>query len=138
MNKVLNGTCLCEKVKVSFETSKDYFDVCHCSMCRKWSGGPGFTVEAGQNVKVTGEENMTVFKSSQWAERAFCRHCGTHLFYRLQESGYTNVPLGILENANELSFKLQIYVDSKPHNYDFSNKTEMMTEAEVIAKYSGQ
>lgn len=138
MTKTLNGACLCEKVKISFETSKDYFDACHCSMCRKWSGGPALTVEAGQNVKIQGEENVTVFKSSQWAERAFCNGCGTHLFYRLQESKFTNVPLGILDQAKDLNFHLQIYIDSKPHNYEFANKTEVMTEAQVIAKFSGQ
>ncbi len=135
---VLNGVCLCGNVKLSFETNKDHFDACHCGMCRKWSGGPSLTVEAGQSVKITGEEHVAIFKSSEWAERAFCRNCGTHLFYRLQESKYTNVPLGVLDQADSLKFHLQIYVDSKPANYEFANKTETMTEAEVIAKFSGQ
>ena len=45
-------------------------------------------------------------------------------------------PLGLIENNEQLKFHLQIFIDSKPEHYSFANKTELMTEAEVIAKYT--
>lgn len=135
MSKTAHGKCLCGSVKVSFPLEKDHFDVCHCGMCRKWGGGPAFTVDGGVNVKFQGEENISVYNSSDWAQRGFCKRCGTHLFYRLKGNGFTNLPYGLIENSDQLKFHLQIFVDMKPANYSFANKTEEMTQAEVFAKY---
>jgi len=135
-SETATGTCLCGAVTVSFPLEKDTFDACHCGMCRKWGGGPALTVDGGTNVKFQGEEFITTHNSSDWAERGFCKRCGTHLFYRLKESGFHNFPLGLLQNTENLRFHLQIFVDMKPENYSFANKTEEMTQAEVFAKYS--
>ncbi|NIT13149.1 MAG: GFA family protein, partial [Candidatus Dadabacteria bacterium] len=52
-------------------------------MCRKWCGGPLMAVNCGTDVTFEGEDNITVYDSSSWAERGFCSGCGSHLFYRL-------------------------------------------------------
>lgn len=135
MSKLATGKCLCGSVKLTFIYENDTFSACHCSMCRKWGGGPNLTVDTGSDLKFTGENNISVFNSSEWAERGFCKQCGTHLFYRMKESGFTNISLGLLENADHLTFKSQIYIDKKPGHYSFAEKTETMTEAEILAKY---
>lgn len=133
--KQAKGKCLCSSVTVSFSVEKNFFDACHCSMCRKWGGGPALTVDGGKNITFTGSENITTYNSSDWAERGFCKNCGTHLFYRLKQTGFMNFPLGLIENSEDFKFHLQIFIDHKPKNYEFANKTEFMTEAEVFAKY---
>lgn len=138
MSKTATGTCLCKSVSVSFPMGEEVFDACHCSMCRKWGGGPAFTVHGGTKVTWQGEDSIATFSSSPWAERGFCKKCGTHLFYRLKRSGFYNFPLGLLDDNEKLKFHLQIFTDSKPAHYDFANKTAMMTEAEVIAKYASK
>jgi hypothetical protein len=135
-SKVAQGKCLCGAVGVTFSVEKNVFDACHCGMCRKWGGGPALTVEGGKDISFTGTEFITVYNSSDWAERGFCKQCGTHLFYRLKESKFTNLPLGLIENTEHFKFHLQIFMDYKPNNYEFSNKTEQMTQAEVFAKYT--
>lgn len=132
----MKGSCLCTAVRVKFDLSKRVFDVCHCGMCRKWGGGPAFCVTADKGPVWSGEEHIQVYDSSEWAQRGFCKNCGTHLFYRLKQGGFTNIPLGLLERADDLHFHLQVYIDHKPTNYDFSNQTAVMTEAEVVAKFS--
>jgi hypothetical protein len=129
-----DGMCLCGSVVVSMEIERTAFDACHCSMCRKWSGGPALTVEVGRNISFKGEEFISTYSSSEWAERGFCNRCGTHIFYRLKNSSYCNISLGLLENADHFKFQTQIFIDSKPGNYAFANQTELLTEAEVIAK----
>lgn len=134
----VTGKCLCGSVTVSFEVNKSTFDACHCGMCRKWSGGPALTIDGGKNISFKGEEFISVYNSSAWAERGFCKLCGTHLFYRLKDSNYCNFPLGLIDGADKFKFQMQIFIDSKPQCYEFLNKTETMTEAEVIAKFGPQ
>ncbi len=136
--KTALGSCLCKAVSVNFLLVEEVFDVCHCSMCRKWGGGPAFTVAGGHKVDFTGHESIAIYSSSFWAERGFCKTCGTHLFYRIKETGFYNFPLGIIENNEQLRFHLQIFIDNKPDHYNFENQTMLMTEADVIAKYSAQ
>ncbi len=129
------GKCLCEAVTVSFPLEEKVFDACHCSMCRKWSGGPGLTVAGGLKPVFTGQDFISTYSSSDWAERGFCKRCGTHLFYRLKKTGFCNFPLGLLDNNDQLHFHLQIFIDHKPGNYSFANETAQMTQAQVFAMY---
>ncbi len=134
--KIATGTCLCGRVSMSFALEKDTFDACHCGMCRKWGGGPALAVHAGKDVSIKGEEFITTYDSSEWADRGFCKQCGTHLFYRLKQTGSYFPPLGLLSNVEHLKFHMQIFIDMKPSHYSFAEKTEHMTEAEFLANYA--
>ena len=82
-----------------------------------------------------GEENITVYNSSNWAERGFCNKCGSHLFYRLKESQQHMIPVGLFDDQEHLVFESQVFIDKKPSYYSFSNKTNNMTGAEIFAMY---
>ncbi|SFG80022.1 GFA family protein [Neptunomonas qingdaonensis] len=131
----VTGSCLCGGVHVQVAKVANKVGACHCGMCRKWGGGPLLAVDCGTEVTFTGEENITTFASSEWAKRGFCKQCGTHLFYHLNENNQYIMPVGLLENIDELLFDHQIFIDKKPSYYSFSNKTADMTEAEVFAMY---
>lgn len=92
-------------------------------------------VDCGTDVEVSGEENISVYDSSAWAERGFCKNCGAHLFYRLKQSGQYLLMAGIFQKDMGFVFDHQVFIDEKPEYYCFSNKTEDMTGAEVFAKY---
>lgn len=131
------GRCLCGSVSVTATEMSKNVGACHCDMCRRWSGGPLLATDCGSNVSFGGEEHVTVFNSSSWAERGFCGKCGTHLFYRLKESGQYIVPTGLFDGAgSDLVFDHQIFVDEKPHFYSFANETKNMTGTEVFAMYA--
>ncbi|MEK7358697.1 MAG: GFA family protein [Bdellovibrionota bacterium] len=135
MSKKQTGRCMCGSVTVEFDLEKEVFDACHCGMCRKWGGGPALTVDGGTDVRFKGEENISVYDSSEWAQRGFCKKCGTHLFYRLKETGFRNLPLGLLDGNENFKFHLEIFIDKKPEGYSFSEPTTKMTEEQVFAKY---
>src|SRR5256885_974828 len=78
----MNGHCLCGAVSFVSPQARE-IGACHCGYCRRWGGGPMLTVHCGPDVKFEGGENIGTYASSEWAERAFCRQCGTHLYYRL-------------------------------------------------------
>ncbi len=94
------------------------------------------SADCGTAVSIEGEDNVTVFNSSEWAERGFCRHCGSHLFYRLKETRQYWIPVGLLGDEDSLAFTHQVFIDQKPSYYAFSNETETMTAEEVFAKYA--
>ncbi len=131
----VTGRCLCGGCEFTASIKSKTFDSCHCSMCRRWSGGPGLTVEIDGALHFKNEQFVTAYSSSDWAERGFCRQCGSHLFYRLKSGQHLNIPLGVLENINDFQFSTQIYVDHKPSCYSFENKTKMMTEEDVLRAF---
>ena len=130
------GSCLCGAVLISLKTTNSHVGACHCSMCRKWGGGPALSLEEVGEVQIEGPENISVFSSSEWAERGFCKTCGTHIFYRLKEGGHYSIPTGLLDNDDDLVLDQQIFIDEKPSFYAFANKTKTMTGAEVYAMFA--
>lgn len=131
----IDGHCLCRKVEFSIQIKDKNFDSCHCSMCRRWCGGPALAVEAEGAVQFKDDKFVKIYNSSDWAERGFCGNCGTHLFYRLKDGKLWSVPLGALEDQSDFKFGTQIYVDHKPQYYTFANETKMMTEADVLKAF---
>lgn len=135
MNKQ-SGHCLCGAVKFTANNMGKKVTACHCAMCRRWAGGPVIEVECGTEVTFEGEDSITVFDSSDWAERGFCGNCGSHLFYRLKESREYMIPVGLFEDQTGLTFDQQVFIDEKPSFYSFSNKTKDLTGAEIYAMYA--
>lgn len=132
----IRGSCLCGAVRVIVNSASDRVGACHCSMCRNWGGGPLLTVEGGSDVRLEGTEHVTVFDSSDWAERGFCNKCGSHLFYRLKKEGEYGIPVGLLEDARQWRFDHQIFIEEKPPFYTFANETQNLTGAEAFAQYA--
>lgn len=130
-----NGSCLCGATRIKAKNINKHVGACHCGMCRNWGGGPWMAVDCGTDVLFEGEECISVFNSSEWAERGFCNKCGSHLFYRLKEKNQYMMPVGLFDNQEMFVFDHQIFIDKKPSFYSFANKTKDMTEAEVFAKY---
>ena len=129
------GTCLCGAVHITASNPSNNVGACHCGMCRKWGGGPYMEIDCGANVTFEGEDNITVYNSSSWAERGFCKKCGSHLFYRLKESRQHMIAVGLFVEQENLVFKSQVFIDKKPSFYSFENKTNNMTETEIFEMY---
>ncbi|MEO1018922.1 MAG: hypothetical protein AAFY56_14695 [Pseudomonadota bacterium] len=71
------GRCICGAVRFLVEVSKKEIDCCHCSMCRRWGGGPALSVMADGPPRFDDEAALGVYRSSAWAERVFCKTCGS-------------------------------------------------------------
>lgn len=131
-----SGSCLCGAIKLVGKTVDTGVGACHCRTCRGWGGGPFLTVDCGTEVTIEGEENVSVFDSSEWAERGFCKLCGTHLFYRLKSNGQYIAAAGLFGDGIHFEMDHQVFVDQRPSYYCFSNKTHEMTGAEVFAMFA--
>lgn len=130
------GNCLCGAVAIHLQHDKPTMSACHCSICRRWTGGPFMALECHKVPRIEGIEHVHTYPSSEWAERGFCSRCGTHLFYRLIKGDLYAVPVGLFSEGANWPFDLQIFVDEKPDNYQFANDTQTMTGEEVFKAWS--
>ncbi|TGD76071.1 GFA family protein [Mangrovimicrobium sediminis] len=129
----MKGKCLCGKIEVEARDAAEV-GLCHCAMCRRWSGGPMFAVHCGSDVSFSGGE-PAAYRSSDWAERGFCPECGTHLFYHLLPGDDYILPAGLFQDA---AFELtgEIFIDEKPAFYEFSNETRKLTGQQVFEQFA--
>lgn len=138
----MTGGCLCGAVRFTLHQRPANIDVCHCSMCRKFSGGIELGVDADpDSIDWQGEENIQVYASSDWAERSFCRICGSGLFWRTRRrlgNGETLFGLcaGAIDDLDDLKLTSEIYIDHKPAGYAFAGATDKKTQAEAEAEYA--
>lgn len=98
-----------------------------------------FAVHVHGQPDIKGEESITRYHSSDFAERGFCRQCGTTLFYHLMPGPFSAegeymLAAGMLELPDDMSFESEIYIDSQPGWYRFDNAASRtrMTEKEFL------
>ena len=134
------GKCLCGAVGYTATLSKPEISACHCGMCRRWTGGPLLCTSA-KEVKWAGDEHIKVFKSSDWAERAFCSQCGTALYYRITapgpHQGSVTLAFGTLDDQSGFELHREWFIDKKPEAYTLAGERETFTEAQVFAMFAG-
>lgn len=133
---VKTGGCLCGAVRFSAKAGA-HMDVCHCGMCRRWSGGVFMGVPV-EDLKIEDEAALGVYRSSDYGERVFCKSCGSSLFWRMQDGSAAVASLQAFDDPSGIVFAEEIFVDDKPATYDFANDTAKLTGAEFIARMSGQ
>jgi hypothetical protein len=129
----LSGGCLCGAVRFSAAPKRHDYGVCHCSMCRKWTAGPFMVIACDDTVEIEKEAELGVYQSSEWAERGFCKACGTPLYYRLCGSGQYFVSTEAFDDSAGFKFVSEIFFEEKPSHYAFANDTTKQTGDEVIA-----
>ncbi len=127
----LTGRCLCGAVTLAARELSPQCHVCHCDMCRRWNGGPSLTVVAKSAV-FEGEEYITVYDSSEWAQRAFCARCGSHLYYRFNQSPDWYLWAGLFDDQSRFTIAQEIYIDRKPAGYTFAGEHPRLTEDEFL------
>jgi len=136
MPETLTGRCLCGAVAFT-AVPKHGMHACHCESCRRWTGGVYLGVDCGDSVEVATPGAVTTYESSAWASRSFCRTCGSTLFWTLKAGGMIAVSLQAFDDPSAFAFDSEIFIDSKPGNYDFAGDRVRMTGAEVMAQFAG-
>ena len=126
---------MCGAVEFSATAREPKVAACHCGMCRRWSSGPYFEVSCDK-VSFQGQENIATFRSSDWAERAFCKICGSNLYYHLIDTAEFQMAAGLFDDQSDLRLSLQVFIDEKPPFYTLADKTDTMTAAEIYAAYA--
>lgn len=129
------GKCLCGAVAFDIEAESAAIGVCHCDMCRRWASGPYMGLHLKGDVAFKGEDAIGVYRGSAWAERGFCKSCGSALFWRMQDRSEIVVSAGLFEDQADFQLGRQVCIDEKPAFYAFAQQTPTMTGAEIEAMY---
>ncbi len=129
----ITGVCLCGAVTITVTRMERQVDICHCDMCRRWTGAFYGGVK-GADMAVTGGEAIATYSSSAWAERAFCSRCGSNLWYRFLPTGNRSFLAGLFDLPPGFGIEQQIFVDEKPDWFDLVQESPMKTGAEIIAE----
>lgn len=132
----LKGQCLCGAVTICLERAKPGVDVCHCDMCRQWTGGPLFSLHGvtKDDFTLEGEGAVRSYRSSEWAERASCTECGSNLWYRFVPAGTFSFTAGLFALPADWGIGEQIFVDEMPPYAELAAESTRKTGAEVMAE----
>jgi hypothetical protein len=128
----VKGKCLCGAVSYSAELASPDVTICHCNMCRRWTGGVLMALMPSGKPAFSGEENIAVYQSSEWGERGFCKTCGSNLFWKLAGVDEYHLAAGALEDTSALKMASEIFVEEQPKLYSFANVPVRMTGQEFI------
>jgi hypothetical protein len=112
----LQGSCLCGGVR--FEVTEPFQTVsqCHCTSCKKLSGGVGTVSGRVQTEAVRileGDELLRTYQPEEGSSKTFCSACGSNLFGAgWPESPRTSVRLSALDSHFDQKPEQHIYVRS--------------------------
>ncbi|RVU37883.1 GFA family protein [Hwanghaeella grinnelliae] len=125
--KPTTGGCLCGAVAYRIDGLLDPIIGCHCGQCRRTSGHYAASAEVSENdLTIADRENALIwYRSSEKAERGFCGHCGSNLFWRQTESGRVSVGAGSLNDTHDLQMNRHIFAQFKGDYYDIPEGAEV-------------
>jgi hypothetical protein len=113
------GHCLCGAVAFEVHGELTPPTACHCSQCRRQTGH----YMASSNAKradfhVTKDDGLAWYRSSDFAQRGFCKDCGSTLFWTRDGGDTISIALGALDPPTGLKIAKHIYVGDKSDYYD--------------------
>lgn len=137
---MMTGTCMCGAVRFEARDVERTYGICHCEMCRRWTGSSLLEVTVPEaNVTWAGAEHIAVRVTSDWGERANCDVCGSPLYYRgthPEWAGNYDIPLGLFDDPDGFALSKEIYIDHKPTSYAYlGDGHRQLTRAECVAKF---
>jgi len=128
------GQCLCGAVAFSVVLPGDAVQLCHCVQCQRWTGGGPLATVRVTEVEITGERSIQAYHASAHGERAFCKTCGTTLYWKMQGKAVAFLPVGLLDDQSGLSVQEEIFVDHRPSWLPAHPGAKQHSEAEMQAQ----
>ncbi|MEM8729239.1 MAG: GFA family protein [Pseudomonadota bacterium] len=137
----LAGGCACGAVRFHARDVPLQVGICHCETCRRWTGSAllGVTIPE-DNVRWDGEDQIARRQSSSFAERAWCKACGSGLYFRFtgegDHVGGIELPIGLFDDTEGMELHNEIFIDHKPDTYAFvANDRQVLTRAQCVEKF---
>ena len=130
----MTGQCLCGAVTVRVAGAHDPRPgACHCRMCQRWSGGLFLCFNADADG-VTVDGPVTRFASSDFAERAFCSVCGSHLWMRDKTGRAYDLMPGLFDAIHDQPLRSEVYSDRAMASVRLQGDHRRATQAEYEQK----
>ena len=132
----MKGSCLCGAVAFEVDKIPESYRACHCTACRK-SGGhywSAFSV-ANDDFRFTEDRGLKWYRSSDWAERGFCKVCGGNLFYHMLKEDRYMMAVGAFDDQSGFELQRQVFIDEKPGFYDLAPLNMTSTGDDFFTRY---
>ena len=113
-HQIRKGGCLCGAVTFTARLPDMSVQLCHCNQCQRWTGGGPLSVIRVQDVEMSGADAIQSYHASAHGERAFCRSCGTTLYWKMQGRPVAFLPVGLFEDQSGFEVREEIFVDHRP------------------------
>ncbi len=118
----VTGGCLCGSITYRVTGPLREAVACHCAQCRKSSGNfVVATAARNADLDIAPSEDLAWYRSSEEAERGFCRRCGANLFWRRIGGEHTSIMAGTVEPPTGVRIARHIFVASKSDFYDITD-----------------
>ncbi|WP_296820763.1 GFA family protein [Brevundimonas sp.] len=115
------GSCLCGAVGFEVEGDLPGPDACHCSQCRRWSGHVWASTDVPrERFRLTGEDQVRWFQSSEKVRRGFCAICGSVLFWDVPGRSRIAVAMGAFESPTGTRLEKHIFTADKGDYYEIA------------------
>ena len=112
------GSCLCGAVSFEVEGELPGPDACHCSQCRRWSGHVWASTDVPrERFRLSGEDHLAWFQSSEKVRRGFCRTCGSVLLWDVAGRSRIAVAMGAFEAPTGTKLAKHIFTADKGDYY---------------------
>jgi hypothetical protein len=135
MGDRIKGQCMCGAVTVAATRAKPIIRACHCDMCRRWTSSMFMSIPTDPaSIEVDGP--VRTFRSSDWAERAFCDTCGSALWYMTVHDQTRQLAAGLFEDAAGNTLAVEFFGDQCPQGYALGGDHRRMTAAETLAMFA--
>ena len=113
------GSCLCGGVRYELHGPLRDSIACHCTQCRKTSGHYWSATQVPDAaLRITHDETLAWFASSETARRGFCRRCGASLFWQEFGSGRTSIGAGTIDGTTGITTARHIFTEDKGDYYE--------------------
>ena len=107
---VHRGGCLCGAVRYTARGPLRAVVACHCVQCRKTSGHfAAMTSVPLDRFALDRDDGLAWYRSSDRAERGFCRHCGGNLFWKPAGENRVSITGGSLDGPTGVAIERHIY-----------------------------
>jgi len=116
------GSCLCGSIRFTVIRELEAPVACHCVQCRKQSGHYFASTNVKRtDLRLSGEEHLTWFQSSEKVRRGFCSRCGSWLFWDPPHKEWTSIAMGAFDKPTGTSLERHIFVAEKGDYYSLSD-----------------
>jgi hypothetical protein len=118
------GGCLCGAVRYEVRGTLRPVVMCHCKQCQRTTGHVmASTAARHADFHVLNDQGVEWYTSSPQARRAFCRHCGSTLFWQGEGRDYVSIAAGTLDDPRGLEIACHIFVADKGPYYEITDGT---------------
>ena len=137
---MIHGSCLCGAFQFELERIVGPFELCHCSRCRKLSGGmgmPAIGVHADDYRVIRDDGTHTSFaapllNAPPAYHSYFCAQCGAPL-PPPDPAGWFEIPAGLLDDDIEARLDRRIYVEYRQAWESAIGDVPKLTRDEIAA-----